>query len=77
MTVDSRRHFCKALMGGTGGGRIEPAHLRRALQDARPSVSAEERARYNRIYDAFKGDRGADFNAVSGYPDGTQRTALK
>jgi hypothetical protein len=27
--------------------------------------------------DAFKGDRGADLNPVSGYADGKQRTALK
>ncbi|GBG32884.1 26S proteasome regulatory subunit 6B [Hondaea fermentalgiana] len=52
-------------------------HVRKALQEARPSVSREERERFTRIYDAFKGDRGADFNAVSGYPDGKQRTALK
>jgi len=58
-------------------GMIEPKHLKAALLDARPSVSKEERDRYNSIYSAFSGDRGADFNAVSGYPDGKQRTALK
>jgi len=56
---------------------ITKQHLYDALSDARPSVSGEDRARYNRIYEAFKGGRGADFNAVSGYPDGKQRTALK
>jgi peroxin-1 len=56
---------------------IEPSHLRKAMELARPSVSLAERERYTRIYDAFAGDRGADFEAVSGYPDGKQRTALK
>jgi peroxin-1 len=56
---------------------IEPSHLRTAMGLARPSVSLQERERYMRIYDAFNGGRGADFEAVSGYPDGKQRTALK
>jgi len=55
---------------------IEPKHLRKAVREARPSVSREDRMRFNRIYEAFQGGRSADFNAVSGYPDGKQRTAL-
>lgn len=57
--------------------QVQPHHVMKALREARPSVSREERDRFMRIYNAFKGDRGADFNAVSGYPDGKQRTALK
>lgn len=51
----------------------------KALQEARPSVSLEDRARFQRIYDEFSGDRAADFDAVSGYQsdDAAQRTALK
>jgi len=56
---------------------ISAEHLKLSIADTRPSVSAQDRERYNKIYQAFGGDRGADFNAVSGYGDGKQRTALK
>jgi len=57
--------------------KIDVDNLQRALEQSRPSVSISERNRYNKIYKAFKGDRTADFDAVSGYADGQQRTALK
>jgi len=57
--------------------KIAVSNLRRALEQSRPSVSRVERDRYNKIYQAFKGDRTADFDAVSGFPDGKLRTALK
>ncbi|KAJ7923237.1 P-loop containing nucleoside triphosphate hydrolase protein [Mycena leptocephala] len=39
---------------------ITPAHLSGVLKTMRPSVSAEERARLNRIYRAFIDDRSGD-----------------
>ncbi|KAJ7936760.1 P-loop containing nucleoside triphosphate hydrolase protein, partial [Mycena leptocephala] len=43
-----------------GQHEITPAHLSGVLKTMRPSVSAEERARLNRIYRAFIDDRSGD-----------------
>lgn len=57
---------------------IDRESLQRALEQARPSVSLEERERYNSIYRRFKGERTANFNAVDGYDERIgERSALK
>ena len=60
---------------------IDLDDIEHALNDVRPSVPLEERARYARIYGRFKGSRAADFpmTEVGGEDEGglKQRTALK
>lgn len=50
----------------------------RAFRSTRPSLSSEDRERYDSAYRKFRGgSRPADFNPVSSVDDGTLRTALK
>jgi peroxin-1 len=56
---------------------IEMRHLRQSLQATRPSVSPQERGRFNRIYSAFVSDRDGNLpNGDLGRDTGT-RTSLK
>jgi peroxin-1 len=56
---------------------IEMRHLRQSLQSTRPSVSPQERARFDRIYSAFVSDRDGNLpNGDLGRDTGT-RSSLK
>lgn len=56
---------------------VEERHLRLALMNMRPSVSAAERARFGRIYHSFVADRDGNLpNGESGRDTGT-RTSLQ
>ena len=66
--------------GSSAGGSktVAPEHIEAAFADARPSVSLEDRMRYERIYEAFSSGRGADYRAASGYADDAkQRVSFK
>lgn len=52
---------------------IEERHLRLALMNMRPSVSATERARFERIYHSFVADRDGNLpNGEMGRETGTR-----
>lgn len=56
---------------------IEMRHLRESLKSTRPSVSAQERARFARLYAAFVSDRDGNLpNGDGGRQTGT-RSSLK
>lgn len=54
---DAQMKGVHAELAGDGGGVTE-AHVRAALKEARPSISADERVRYAKLYAAFGGDGG-------------------
>ena len=56
-----------------GGSEVTAADVETALAETRPSVSREERARYEHIYAEFAGNRGADFRVAD---ETKPRTAL-
>ncbi|BEI91794.1 uncharacterized protein CcaverHIS019_0406140 [Cutaneotrichosporon cavernicola] len=56
---------------------IEERHLRMALMNMRPSVSAQERARFGRIYHSFVADRDGNLPNGEGPRDTGTRTSLK
>jgi peroxin-1 len=56
---------------------IEERHLRLALMNMRPSVSAQERARFGRIYHAFVADRDGNLPNGEGTRDTGTRTSLQ
>lgn len=60
------------------GVEVSAENLWEAFLSTRPSLSSEDRARYDSAYRKFRGgSRPADFNPVSSIDDGTLRTALK
>lgn len=60
------------------GVEVSAENLWEAFLSTRPSLSSEDRARYDSAYRKFRGgSRQADFNPVSSVDDGTLRTALK
>ncbi|GMK53828.1 hypothetical protein CspeluHIS016_0104140 [Cutaneotrichosporon spelunceum] len=56
---------------------IEERHLRQALMNMRPSVSAQERARFGRIYQSFVADRDGNLPNGEGPRDTGTRTSLQ
>ncbi|CAM9368423.1 unnamed protein product [Ectocarpus fasciculatus] len=61
-----------------GGVEVSADNVWAAFLSTRPSLSAEDRARYDSAYRKFRGgSRPADFNPISSVDDGTLRTALK
>lgn len=62
----------------TRGVEVSADDVWEAFLSTRPSLSIEDRARYDSAYQKFRGgSRPADFNPVSSVDDGTLRTALK
>ncbi|CAM9982604.1 unnamed protein product [Ectocarpus sp. 12 AP-2014] len=60
------------------GVEVSADNVWAAFLSTRPSLSAEDRARYDSAYRKFRGgSRPADFNPISSVDDGTLRTALK
>lgn len=60
------------------GVKVSAENLWEAFLSTRPSLSSEDRVRYDSAYRKFRGgSRQADFNPVSSVDDGTLRTALK
>lgn len=60
------------------GVEISAENVWEAFLSTRPSLSREDRARYDSAYRKFRGgSRPADFNPISSVDDGTLRTALK
>ncbi|CAM9343475.1 unnamed protein product [Scytosiphon promiscuus] len=60
------------------GVEISADNVWDAFLSTRPSLSREDRARYDSAYTKFRGgSRPADFNPISSVDDGTLRTALK
>ena len=47
--------------------RITAQLIVSSFKETRPSVSLADRRRFDRIYEAFEGGRGADYRAASGY----------
>ncbi|CAN0082949.1 unnamed protein product, partial [Hapterophycus canaliculatus] len=63
---------------GKKGVEISADNVWEAFLSTRPSLSREDRARYDSAYRKFRGgSRPADFNPISSVDDGTLRTALK
>eukprot|EP00903_Cladosiphon_okamuranus_P011980 g11251.t1 len=64
--------------GKRGGVEVSADNVWEAFLATRPSLSSEDRARYDSAYRKFRGgSRPADFNPISSVDDGTLRTALK
>lgn len=62
----------------TRGVQVSADDVWKAFLSTRPSLSSEDRARYDSAYQKFRrGSRPADFNPISSVDDGTLRTALK
>lgn len=64
----------------THGGVVEISWINiwEAFCSTRPSLSSQDRARYDSAYRKFRGgSRAAEFHPVSSVDDGTLRTALK
>lgn len=60
------------------GVEISGDNVWQAFLSTRPSLSRDDRARYDSAYRKFRGgSRPADFNPISSVDDGTLRTALK
>jgi hypothetical protein len=59
------------------GVTVEARHVQAAFAQARPSMSARDRAEHEAAYRKFAGGRAADFHPASSTDDGTLRTALK
>lgn len=60
------------------GVEVSADNVWEAFLATRPSLSIEDRARYDSAYRKFRGgSRPADFNPISSVDDGTLRTALK
>lgn len=60
------------------GVEVSADNVWEAFLATRPSLSREDRARYDSAYRKFRGgSRPADFNPISSVDDGTLRTALK
>jgi hypothetical protein len=59
------------------GVTVEARHVQAAFAQARPSMSARDRAEHEAAYRKFAGGRAADFTPASSTDDGTLRTALK
>lgn len=75
------------VFGGVGAGgetgkrrgvEVSADNVWESFLATRPSLSSEDRARYDSAYRKFRGgSRPADFNPISSVDDGTLRTALK
>ena len=84
-TLNSSSSSSNNNNNGTGGreGRkrgveVSADNVWEAFLATRPSLSSEDRARYDSAYRKFRGgSRPADFNPISSMDDGTLRTALK
>lgn len=64
--------------GKKRGVEVSADNVWEAFLATRPSLSSEDRARYDSAYRKFRGgSRPADFNPISSVDDGTVRTALK
>lgn len=60
------------------GVEVSADNIWEAFLSTRPSLSPDDRARYDSAYQKFRGgSRQADFNPVSSVDDGSLRTALK
>ncbi|CAB1121376.1 unnamed protein product [Ectocarpus sp. CCAP 1310/34] len=73
------RHRDGGIRGEKRGGvEVSADNVWAAFLSTRPSLSAEDRARYDSAYRKFRGgSRPADFNPISSVDDGNLRTALK
>lgn len=73
-----RRNAGREGKNTTRGVEVSADDVWEAFLSTRPSLSSEDRARYDSAYQKFRGgSRPADFNPVSSVDDGTLRTALK